>query len=54
MKYHFAVIYWKWDGEEEFTDPSDYYKLEQKEWEMQDNQFEKAVEVLADLIAEKK
>ena len=43
----------EWDGEEEFTDPSDYYKLEQKEWEMQDNQFEKAVEVLADLIAQK-
>lgn len=39
-----------WDGEEKFSDPSDYNELSQKEWEKQDNQFEKAVEVLAELI----
>jgi len=44
----------QWDGDEDFIDPSAYYQLEQSEWEVQDNQFEKAVEVLSDLMAQEK
>ena len=44
----------EWAGDEKFTTPSDYYKLEQKDWETKDNQFEKAVEVLSDLILQVK
>ncbi len=44
----------EWTGEEDFTSPSDYYKLEQKEWETKDNQFKTATEVLSDLITQKK
>jgi len=40
----------EWNGEEDFTEPSDYYQLEQSEWEAQDNQFEKAIELLSDFI----
>ncbi len=43
-----------WAGDEAFTDPSDFYKLEQSDWESKDNQFEKAVEVLEDLISQEK
>ncbi len=44
----------EWSGEEDFTDPSAYYQLEQEEWEAQDNQFEKAIEVLSGLIVQEK
>lgn len=40
----------EWDKEQDFTNPSDYYQLEQEEWEAQDNQFATAVEVLTDFI----
>ncbi len=40
----------KWEGEKDFTDPSDYYTLEQEEWKEKDNQFEAATEILNAMI----
>ncbi len=41
-----------WEGEEVFEEPSQYNQLEQEAWCEADNQFAKAVEVLAQMIAE--
>ncbi len=39
-----------WDGENDFTEPADYYALDEKEWKEKDNQFEAATEILNAMI----